>query len=543
MPELTDAAGLVVATPAYPTLQATLAVDHAVLDDRRLDPAAGQDPRECLVAALAGRARELRGEHGSIRARVATPDGMGVGGEFSAVVTAAGQVIDTTGTGATAASRGGRARRRSWLAAAAALVAVLAVAATAVLVVTRGDRHERSAPAPRPAAATGTPTVYPRRPPSGFSGVAAWSATVESGTRPVAAPGGLVVSATREAVQARHVGTGQVAWQAPLPSSAQTAASAGGLHVATIDGHSAVVTTGADQLFWWPVNGRAHRRHTVALPGGATVSYAGATPLVTIPGQHAALVTGDRMADRVVPAGATALAGAGRVVLAADTAGHVWRLTPQLAEFPSTPVDLVAPAGGQGPPRVTGMAGGLLVTTWTTKDPKRRIVALSDPRSGRPIAAQPVAAEGITAAAVHSSPDGQLAVLGDVVLDIKSREIRQVSGLSPWIALNGLVYGVDDHQHPVVLGPSGRSRPAGGGAVPVVLSRGWAVVTSTVGSRTRMYALRADGKPGQSSPATGTAAGMHPSAGDGSAPTPVAPSSATRPPAAPANPTPKGRTP
>lgn len=544
MPELTDAASLTAATPAYPTLQATLAADHAVLAGRRLDPMAGQDPRECLVAALAARARELRGEHGSIRARVATPDDTGEGEEFSAVVTAAGQVIDTTGTGDTATAAGGRPRHRVWLTAAAALVAVLAVGATVVLVVTRGGQEERATPAPRPAAATGTPTVYPRRPPAGFSGVAAWSAPIDSSTRPVSAPGGLVVSTTRDSVRARHVGTGAIAWHVPLPSSAQTGSSAGGLHVATIDGHPAVVTTGGDQLFWWPVNGRTHRRHTVTLPDGAAVSYAGSTPLVTIPGQHAGIVTGGRLADRVVPAGATALAAAGRVVVAADTAGHVWRLTPQHPQFPSAPVDLAVPAGGQGSPRVAGAAGGLLATTWATKDPKQRIVALSDPHSGHPIAAQPVAAEGITDAGLHSSPNGQLAVLGDVVLDTeKSRQIRQVSGLRPWITLNGLVYGVDGERHPVVVDASGRSRPAGGGAVPVALSRGWAVVTSTVGSRTRIYALRTDGKPGESSVATGTAAGTHPSGGDGSAPTPVAPSSVTRPPAVPANPTPKGRTP
>lgn len=485
MTEATDLAGLAASTPSYPTLRAELG-QHAVLEGRVLDPAPGQDVRECLVDALAERARHLRGPQGSIRTRIEATDDSGTVTGFSAVVTASGTVVDTTEPDEAATPRAHRRGFRLTALAAAALVLV-GTAVTAAFFASSQPDHSRPGPVPRPTAGT-TPTVYPRPAPAGWSSVAQWSAPIASNTRPVIAPNGLVIAATEETVQARRARTGALVWQVALPSAARITTTSGGLHISRVNGRTAVVVQAGDRLLWWPIGGRTHRRHAVPLPAGSEVSFAGSSPLVTSPGQHAGLVAGDRLVDRVVPPGATAMAVIGDTVLAADTAGHVWRLTPASPEFPPPPVTLQAPNGAHGTPHVAGVLNGLLVTIWPTDKPGQRVVALSDPRSGRPVAARTVAAEGLDTAQWYAAPNHQLAALGDVIINAAQRTIYQVPGFEPWIALNGLIYGVNEQDALVAVTAGGQRRPAGG-VVPMALTRGWAIVTATVRGETTMYAL------------------------------------------------------
>lgn len=525
-PDSSDAA-VFARTPAFPVLDARIGPQQAVVDGRTLCCEDGQDPREAAVAALAARAGQLRGQRGSVRARVSSVDADGtVVAAFSAVVTAEGDVVDTTGERATQ----GPSRSRRWLVAAlvAGLVAVVGVVVSVAVLSGGGTNATPHRPAGR-AVPTGTPTVLPQRAPQGWSSVARWSAAIADGSHPIVT-GGLAISVTDSAVQAHRLADGGRVWQAELPSDAQSSSTDGGLHVARVAGRDAVVAAGDEHLYWWPLAGARHQRHTVGLPSEADVSFAGPSPLVTVPGQHARVIDGDRLADRVVPAGATALAAADQGVVAADTAGRVWWLTAARARFPGKPISLQPPKGAGGHPQVAGVAGRRLVTSWPAAGKQHkttRVVALNDAGTGRVQAGKPVAADGVADAQWQSSPaEHQFGALGDVVIDARQGAIGQVRGFTADTVLSGVVYGHDQHQRRLVVTGDGRARPAGGDTIPVARSGRWALVTveaDETGGATRVYALPAGGTSATSQPsgAGGDVGAAGQQGATGEAPTPT----------------------
>ncbi|GAB2919980.1 hypothetical protein GCM10027047_16730 [Rhodococcus aerolatus] len=490
--------GAVLEVPLYPRHRVHLGADSATVDGTEVD-LDGQDPRTAATAALVAKARRVRGSSGAVRAEVAVEGSDEV---WHAVVTAGGELFDAT------APRTGPGRGRWVAAAAAAAVLVLGAATTAVLMT-------RPAPTPVVAAApaappTGTPTPYPQLPPPGFAGVADWSAPVAPGAVPVLTDSAvLTVTGTTGSPQvtALDPGTGLPAWSVPLPRGAATT---GGLHLALIDTTPVVATSTGTDLLWWPLAPAAdgtHPQSSVSLPPQATVSWAGTTPLVTVPGQHAAAVTRGALTDRPVPAGATALGATtsdgGVEVVAANSVGQLWRLT--LAGDTTTipaPTTLPTPAGATTLESVAGYTAplptgtDLLVTTWFTTDPGTRLVALLDAHTGAVVGSPtPAAAGDLTSSGWAASPRHQLGTLGPVL----ARTTTQVgvvglpAGWRTGEVTDSAVYGTATTSGAaptrLLVTPTGQAAALGSGSVPLGVIAGRAITSATTGSDTTLYGL------------------------------------------------------
>lgn len=340
--------------PLFPRHRVELGTDTVHLDGAELEVPPGVSPRDVATRALVAKARRVRGPAGAIRAEVSVAGSPTV---WHAVVTADGDLFD-----ATPAQVPGGGRRWALLGAALAAVLVLAGVTAAVLAARNTPVAVVAAPAPPPP--SGTPTPYPQLPPPGFAGVADWSAPIAAGAVPVLTDTAvLVVTGTTGSptVTALDPGTGLGAWSEPLPRGATPS---GGLHLAVIDDTSVVaISTGTD-LLWWPLAAAADGTHPggeVGLPPQAVVSWAGTTPLVTVPGQHAAAVTGGRLVDRPVPAGAAALGATtdpngSVVVVAANSVGQLWRLptTTIGATTIPAPTQVPTPPGAEALESVAG---------------------------------------------------------------------------------------------------------------------------------------------------------------------------------------------
>jgi len=292
---------------------------------------------------LVTQARHLRGEQGAIRAQVRAADSDVV---WQAIVTGNGELFDATPAPGTTRSGWGR-----WRLLAVGIAAVLVLAVGTVVVVASNRTPPPILAAPPPPPVTGTPTPYPSLPPPGYAGQADWSAPITPGSVPLITADGTIITVTgtvgSPVLAVLDPATGAPVWSRPLPRNAASTSSGTGLHLSEIDGHPVVTAATSDGLDWWTVDGE-HTSGSVPIPAGATVSFAGASPLVTEPGQRAATITGGRLVDRAVPAGSVALGATGSTIVAANSVGQVWRLGAGTAEAPPAPVTVPARRPGRG---------------------------------------------------------------------------------------------------------------------------------------------------------------------------------------------------
>jgi hypothetical protein len=516
---VTTPSGAVLEVPLYPRHRVALGEGTATLDGTEVAVTPGQDPRVAATDALIIRARRVRGPAGAVRAEVTTAGSPAV---WHVVVTATGDLIDATIP---------TTPKRGWwvLPAAAAAVLVLG-AATATVLITSPTPTPPAATAPAPPP-SGTPTPYPQLPPPGFAGVADWSAPVAPGAVPVLTDTAVLTltgTTAAAAVTALDPGTGLPSWSVPLPRGAGT----GGLHLAVIDSTPVVATSTGTDLLWWPLSAAAdgtHPQGSVSLPPQSTVSWAGTTPLVTVPGQHAAAITTGRLVDRPVPAGATALgattgdrtAGDGSrapVIVAANSVGQLWRLplTGDTTTIP-TPVTLPTPAGATTLESVagytaplpgsgggsSGAGGDVLVTTWFTADPTTRVVALLDAHTGALLGSTtPAAASDVTSSGWTPSPRHQLGTLGPVLARTSGTPSAPVglvglpAGWRTSEVTDSAVYGTASAggggaPARLLVTPTGGKADLGSGSVALGVIAGRAVTTATTGSDTTLYGLPA----------------------------------------------------
>ncbi len=311
--------GQVWEVPAFPCPEVVVGAEYAEIDGERVALGADEaDPRSAVTAVLVAQARRLRRGQGAIRATVRTADSEVV---WQAIVTAHGELFDATPAPGTA--RSGWSRWRV-LAGVGGAVVALAVATVAVVASNRTPPPVTAAAAPPPV--TGTPTPYPSLPPPGYGGQADWSAPITPGSVPLVAADGTIITVTGTAgspvLAVLDPGTGAPVWTTALPRDATTASTGSGLHLSEIDAHPVVTAATSDGLDWWGMDG-SHTSGSVSLPAGATVSFAGSSPLVTEPGQRAAAIADGRLVDRAVPAGAVALGATGDTVVAANSVGQV----------------------------------------------------------------------------------------------------------------------------------------------------------------------------------------------------------------------------
>jgi hypothetical protein len=365
-------------------------------------------------------------------------------------------------------------------------------------------------------APTGTPVPYPQLPPPGFSQTAAWSAPIDPGTTPVITTTGQIVTvsppgAGERTVDVRDPATGITAWSAVLPRGAGTGSQ--GLRLSQVEGHESVVATTSTDLTWWPTDGD-HTPRTVALPVGAVVSVAGSTPLVTWPGQHAGILTDSTLnagalTDLAVPAGAVAVGATAGTVIAVNSVGQLWRLTPATAAFPPAPVATAAlvpgasalesVAGYTAPTPATAIPE-LLVLTWFTPDPAQRVVSLLDATTGAPVGAPVPSPRSDLTAGWQTSEHNTLGTLGRVLLDTTGPALRTLPAGWATTAISDTQVHGSTASTPMVLTAAGVATPTGSGVIPLGIATGLAVVTATAGNVTTLYGLPASTTPSGPTP-------------------------------------------
>jgi len=528
--------------PTFPCPQVVLGQEYAEIDGNRVPAGDGElDPRSVATAVLVAQARRLRGEQGAIRALVRAADSDVV---WHAIVTGSGELFDATpAPGAT-----GSGWRRRVIAAGIAAVLVLAVATVAVVASNRTVPPVAVTAAPPPL--TGTPTPYPSLPPPGYAGQADWSAPITAGSVPLIAADGSIVTVTGTAGSARLAvldpATGAPVWSAALPRDAATSSASSGLHLSQLDGHPVVAARTSGGLDWWGMDGD-HAVGSVSIPAGASVSFAGASPLVSVPGQRVATISGGRLVGRAVPAGAVALGASGATVVAANSVGQVWRLGAATAETPPAPVTVPTPVGAGPLASIAGYAGlpsttavahpEILVASWYTPDPATQIVGLIDATTNTAVGAPlRVPSTAIASGRWQPSSRNLLGTLGTVLVDARAGVLHALS--TTWATTSvtdTAAYGTRNSDR-YRVSPAGQESPTGSGVSPVGVAGGRAVVTSSVAGTDTVYGLPVTSGPVLPTPSVPVSAPPpQPSAGPvpSPAPSPTTPPTPGPPPAAP----------
>jgi len=538
--------GQVWEVPAFPCPVVVVGAEYAEIDGARVPLGDDEaDPRSAATAVLVAQARRLRRGQGAIRATVRAADSDVV---WQAIVTAHGELFDATPAAGTA-----RSGWRRWrvLAGVGGAVVLLAVATVAVVVSDRTPPPVVAVSSPPPV--TGTPTPYPSLPPPGYGGQADWSAPITPGSVPLVAGDGTIITVTGDAgspvLAVLDPTTGAPVWTTALPRDVTTASSGSGLHLSGIDARPVVTAATSDGLDWWGMDG-AHTSGSVSIPAGATVSFAGSSPLVTEPGQRAATISGGHLVDRAVPAGAVALGATGDTVVAANSVGQVWRLGAATAETPPAPVTVPTPAGAGPLASIAGYAGlgsatspvahpEILVASWYTPDPATRLVGLIDPVTNTAVGAPlSVPATGIGSGRWQPSPRNLLATMGTVLVDARDGVARALSTTwSTTSVTDTAAYGTRNSDR-YLVSPAGQESPTGSGVIPIGMSGTRAVVTSSVAGTDTVYGLPVASGPVLPTPSVPVSAPPpQPSAGPVPSPAPspttTAPTPAP-PPAAPA---------
>jgi len=531
--------GQVWEVPAFPCPEVVVGKDYAEIDGERVPLGDDEaDPRSAATAVLVAQARRLRRGQGAIRAKVRTADSEVV---WQAIVTAHGELFDATPAAGTA-----RSGWRRWrvLAGVGAAVVLLAVATVAVVASNRTPPPVAVTAAPPPV--TGTPTPYPSLPPPGYAGQADWSAPITPGSVPLIAADGTIITVTGDAgspvLAVLDPATGAPVWSAALPRDVTTSTSTSGLHLSGIDAHPVVAARTSDGLDWWGLGG-AHTSGSVSIPAGATVSFAGTSPLVTEPGQRAATISGGRLVERAVPAGAVALGASGDTVVAANSVGQVWRLGAATAETPPSPVTVPTPAGAGPLASIAGYAGlgtttpvahpEILVASWYTNDPGTQLVGLIDPVTNTAVGAPlSVPATGIASGRWQPSPRNLLAVVGTVLVDARDGVARALStGWATTSVTDTAAYGTR-YSDRYLVSPTGQEAPTGSGVIPIGVAGTRAVVTSSVAGADTVYGLPVAAGPVLPTPSVPVSAPPpQPSAGPVPSPAPSPTTTAPAPPA------------
>ncbi len=527
--------GQVWEVPAFPCPEVVVGKDYAEIDGERVPLGDDEaDPRSAATAVLVAQARQLRRGQGAIRAKVRAADSEVV---WQAIVTAHGELFDATPAPGTA--RSGWSRWRV-LAGVSAAVVLLAVATVAVVASNRTPPPVVTAAAPPPV--TGTPTPYPSLPPPGYGGQADWSAPITPGSVPLVAADGTIITVTGDAgspvLAVLDPTTGAPVWTTALPRDAATSSTGSGVHLSEIDAHPVVTAATSDGLDWWALDG-AHTSGSVSIPAGASVSFAGTSPLVTVPGQRAATITDGHLVDRAVPAGAVALGATGDTVVAANSVGQVWRLGAATAETPPSPVTVPTPPGAGPLASIAGYAGlgtttpvahpEILVASWYTPDPGTRLVGLIDPVTNTAVGAPlRVPSTGIASGRWQPSPRNLLATVGTVLVDARDGVARALStGWSTTSVTDVAAYGTRNSER-YLVSPAGQESPTGSGVIPIGMSGTRAVVTSSVAGADTVYGLPVAAGPVLPTPSVPVSAPAgQPSAGPVPSP---APSPTTPPP-------------
>jgi len=341
--------------------------------------------------------------------------------------------------------------------------------------------------------------------PPGFTASPLWGVPVASASTALVGADGRVLALTADhQVALVDPADGTLAWHVQAPSGAT------GLNLATIDGHSVAAVVTPDTLTYWslPVLRSAAGAAalapvepsdpvTVRLATGAALSWAGPSPLVTLPDGTAGVIRGGEVQRVSLPTGLRPLAADGADVLAVQ--GRAW-IRQRAGQAPGPTMRLTAPpkATGTAPIRVENIGGSFLAGVWTSASGP--VVAVYDAHTGA-VAVQatfPRASNFLQATTVRQ-PGGDRTAIGPALLEPAQQNLSILSpDFTPVALAPGHVYADDVNGGVVDLqikGPSFKIVPFAGKSqtVPIgittVASQSRAVVVVPVGSGWLLCAL------------------------------------------------------
>lgn len=379
--------------------------------------------------------------------------------------------------GAPSRNRGGRMNRRTLV-----MVGSGGLLGAAVLLALGsqlwGGDDNGSAPPPPPDAAQ-----LPITAPAGWSTYAVWAAPSEDVPAVLDGSGRLLVVEDGQLV-ARAPKDGQEIQRIDLPFTADAVkvySEGDQERVAVASGRElAVMDQGADGF------------STVEVPEGGQVSLEGSDPLVTSEDQRAWVLEGTELRERIVPAGAEALAADdGALVAANGDEGKVWKITTSDPELPD-PASIEAPEDYE----IAGIpaANGSRVAV-TFRGDEGHKVALYEVTAGQSATEATELTQkdvdGVSSAGqAQWDPAGEVAVMGSVAVDFKDVTIAELpdqveaGGGDLWVPRN-------DEGRSQRYSSAGTELDSGDGdaAVPSVVTEGGLAV---VVEGERVYALTDD---------------------------------------------------
>jgi hypothetical protein len=285
-------------------------------------------------------------------------------------------------------------------------------------------------------AASPTPSASPLDPlpgsiaaPPGYQTTPVWAVPIAAWTKSVTTDDGTVLTRSPTGqlllIDPR---VGDVLWS----SAGATVKEQTGPWLSSVDGAPVAAVVGPDRITYWtlPTGGtrqaggpRTSEAVNVALPAGAVVSWAGPSPLVTLPGGGAAVFRSGALVPVTLPAGARGLAADGTDVLA--VAGGTWlRQSPTAA--PATGKPIPPPTGAKpGPLRVEAVGATFLLAVWDKAAGEGQQVSLLDTRTGTTViqSALPAGLD-LRKAVVIRELGGVQTALGPVVVDTYAARLQ-----------------------------------------------------------------------------------------------------------------------
>lgn len=389
--------------------------------------------------------------------------------------------------GGRAGGQGGPDKRRGLVAVGVFFAAVVVLGVGAFALTHRGGGP--IAPPEHTAASTPPPANLPVPPPPGFQSRATWVVPMTENTSVAVTPDHQVALTNGDGdLEVRDVATGVLRWKASLPIN-----SSGELHATTIDGHGVLAFGETSKLLYWRLDDPQHVQHSVELPEGAQTSFTGPSPLVVLPDQTAAYVTGDQAKLVDVPVGATAVSSTDSSVLAVNGKGKLWTLKSGTGA-PPPPVQLHLPRKGARLLRATPVPNGMFLVAWRYGSTRMVILYVTPggPERGRKAllgGSLDNVGTGLDSEVNLASDDGSVVTMGDMVVFPNVPRAYTINGLNTATAVNGHVYGSDQTGGWVDVTAKGTRKLAGQSSAPSAVDGDVALVAAQKLNETLLYAL------------------------------------------------------
>ena len=433
------------AVPVYPVIPIEITDDgQATVYGRPITVPDDLTPAAAALAAAAAEAALIPGTADIVRVAATDPSGT----TWPLAVTADGRVLQLTEPVATH-------RPWFWPAVAAVTAVVLAVAGTAIVLTLRRPAPPQpvAATAPRPLTAVGSGANLPRPAPPAFAETATWSVPVHPTIPPVVTADGtvLVVTADRDVVLLDPA-TGQAIWKAKTPRSVTN------LHLTQIDGRLCAAVATTTTLTYWPLPERSSTPTpasgetegvAVALPRQGRLTWTGASPLIEMPDQTAAVITGQSTPRLDIPVGAAPAVVQNQTVLALSDQGRWWHLTPGTTLTTGTVLTAPHSANG-GPSRVQALDVDHVLAVWPARK-GRQIAVLHQLSTGRRQAQLTLGATSdLRTPALVTQPGSTRSALGPLLIDTGAGRLTHLGAtLTAADVTAGHVYATDTQNRPI----------------------------------------------------------------------------------------------